>query len=267
MGSNTKKVESLLHPSEKGTWITSFPVRSFEAGSSGKAKPLSIVHYFQEIAGIHATQLGLSLDQLFEMNLTWMLARLHYRFLDLPQMGTVLHVKTWPSGTQGIYATREFQAFGEREHLVAEGTSAWLMFDLKRQRPIRLPDFINTIQIPSLERPIPDSFSKMHPLTSGYAGKTTFLANYEDLDINNHVNNAVYVDWVLRSTPLTIKQQATLESIALSFKAEVRAGQEVEVHTATIEVPNGYEMHHRVVTSDHHKEVALAKAIWTPIPV
>ena len=249
-------------PTEPGTWTESFPVRSYEAGPSGRVKPLSLVHYFQEIAGIHASVLGLSVEQLFEQNLTWMLARIHYRFLRLPQMGAMVHVKTWPSGIQGLFATREFQAYLDNGDLVAEGTSAWLMFDLERRRPVRLPEVVNTILIPSLERPIADTFPKMRPLPQGYSDTSIFKAHYEDLDLNNHVNNAVYVDWIMRSTPLHIKQKAILRSIMLSFKAEVVAGQTIEMQTEQTEAKAGIELHHRLGTPENDSEVALAKATW-----
>jgi acyl-CoA thioesterase FadM len=68
----------------------------------------------------------------------WILSLLHLTIDRLPRWEEEIVVETWPSGLDGLRATREFVLSVEGA-AAARATSAWLVFDTERRQPARLP--------------------------------------------------------------------------------------------------------------------------------
>ena len=52
---------------------------------------------------------------------------------------------------------------------------------------------------------------------------------YTDLDVNNHVNNARYMDWLSDALGAGVMGKKYLSSICINYDAEVRPEQEVKL--------------------------------------
>jgi acyl-ACP thioesterase len=90
-------------------WTDEFPVRLYEADSRGSLAVGSLCNYLQEAAGNHAGHLGVSVGQLMERGLTWVLSRLHVCVARLPRWRDEVTIETWPSGLDEMVATRDFR--------------------------------------------------------------------------------------------------------------------------------------------------------------
>jgi medium-chain acyl-[acyl-carrier-protein] hydrolase len=135
-----------------------FIVRAYEVDAKGKASVSTICNYLQEAAGNHAEKLGVAIDHLFKLNMTWVLSRLHVHFLRFPFWREKIHLETWPSGKKGRFATRDFLIYDHNNNVIVRGTSSWMILDLKALRPILMPDFMKDIESPDRERAIDDQF-------------------------------------------------------------------------------------------------------------
>jgi medium-chain acyl-[acyl-carrier-protein] hydrolase len=60
-----------------------FPVHSYEVDAGGTLRVPALAGYLQEIAGVHATALGVGIDRLFAQGMTWVLTRQAIR-IDRP---------------------------------------------------------------------------------------------------------------------------------------------------------------------------------------
>ena len=60
-------------PKTAAVWTEAFPVRAYEADVNGTLSIAHLCNYLQEAAGNHARSLGVSVEQLQELDLTWML--------------------------------------------------------------------------------------------------------------------------------------------------------------------------------------------------
>ncbi|MEZ4700118.1 MAG: thioesterase [Rhodothermales bacterium] len=211
----------MSHPTDPRIWRESFRVRAYEAGPDQRLTIASLCNYLQEVAGNHAQALGVSVTQ--QPGLTWMLNRLHVRIDRLPVWGDTVTVDTWPSGHNGLLAWREFLVRDGNGALLVAGASAWVMIDIERRRPIRLPAFIDAIPLPDAERPIADPFPKrVPPPVATHAAAFTVYPG--DLDPNGHANNVCFAGWALHALP---PQAGALRSLEIDFKAEAHLGDRI----------------------------------------
>ena len=170
-----------------------FRIRYSDCDRFGKLKLRAVFDYAQEIAGNHATLLGCG-DQLREhRSLAWILSRMRVRMLEWPKSETQVHVETWPSGFNRLFATREFRfRTGKEQRVFAEGTSYWLLFNLETQRLA-----ITQKEMEGLNLDTDDAeriFLNLDKLKGEEAAPvvTEFQVYEHQIDINRHLNNAEY---------------------------------------------------------------------------
>ena len=211
----------MIPPSETHTWREVFRVRAYEVGPDQRLTIASLCNYLQEVAGNHAHALGVSLLQ--QPGMTWMLNRLHVRPIRMPAWQDDVYVDTWPSGHNGLLAWREFVVRDTAGELLAVGSSAWLMIDIARRRPVRLAASIDAIPLPDLPRPIADPFPKLAP-PEAPVHHAAFEVYAGDLDQNGHANNVSFVGWAINTLPV---ESPALGSFEIDFRAEARRGDRV----------------------------------------
>jgi medium-chain acyl-[acyl-carrier-protein] hydrolase len=200
-------------------WKELFRVRSYEAAPDGRLSLPSLCNYLQEIAGNHARALGLALGQIG--SLTWVLQRLRVATDRRPDWGEDVQVTTWPSGHNGLVANREFLIEDSRG-LCARGSSGWLLLDLERRRPVRLPETVTSLNVPQLERPL--GTAERIDVQVGEALLQTAV-RASDLDMNGHVNNVRYLEWMMDS----LDPASYPSAVDLMFKAEAMLGDSLTV--------------------------------------
>lgn len=238
-------------------WTEVFTVRTFETDASGHLSVQNLCNYLQEAAGNHARALGVSVEHLLQKHLTWMLSRLHVKVQRYPAWGDTVFIDTWPSGHNGLFATREFRVYTEVGDQVARGTSAWLLIDTRRRRPIRLPDFIDRIPTPEIPRAVPDPFLKMLPLEQATIQRH-FEVRFSDLDLNNHANNVSFINWAMESVPADVHRSHWIRSIEVYFRAEARQGDTIISRARKEPQEDGLLLHHALYNAADEKEQEIA---------
>jgi medium-chain acyl-[acyl-carrier-protein] hydrolase len=95
-------------------------------------------NFMQDAASKHAEALGVSVRRLLSENYTWLLARLKIKIASYPGINERIQLATWPSGTQQLFALRDFELRNENDQVIAAAVSAWLVIDVQRRRPVRI---------------------------------------------------------------------------------------------------------------------------------
>lgn len=81
-----------------------YRIHVYETGPDGKLSLYSLFDYFQDIASDHAVQLGFGRDDLVKKNHFWVLSRIYAVIYELPVWGDKITLRTWPKGTDRIFA-------------------------------------------------------------------------------------------------------------------------------------------------------------------
>jgi len=211
-----------------------FRVRSYECGPDGRASLVSICNYLQEAASLHAAALGFSKAD-FEAageNITWVLTKLRVKMTRFPGFGETVNVATCPRGGRRITAGRDFE-LKAGEEILGVATSEWMVIDLATRRIVPVPPRVYALANDEYPRVLGEEpFAKLRWDCREAAGASRFRARRGDIDLNGHVNNARYVEWLVETLPTASSSVADFEIV---FKSETLAGDEVLAESVEVE--------------------------------
>lgn len=241
-----------------GTLTMRHLVRAYEVGPSGTAGPALLANMMQETAGHHATKLGLSMERLAEDNLAWVLSRLRLVIEKVPASGAEVDVVTWPSDADKHTATRDFTLYTADGEVVARATSAWITFDLSERKMVPLHPYI--VEAYPKERPgrALEFERRVLPKLRDAEDVEPVRSRFSDLDINGHVNNVHFIEWVLEATSRAGKPGHPVE-LDIQFRTECGAGQDLESRVAH-EADNPDVLIHSLVHDS--RELVRAVTVW-----
>lgn len=173
-------------------FVAGFRVRFDEAGPDGTTRISTLLRYAQDIAWRHSEEMGFDREWYQARGLGWVVRGVELEVHAAIRLGQTVRVSTAVVGHRRIWARRLAEARLADGGLAARVTTDWLLLDA-RGRIVRIPpDFGVAFLNPEVESEI-----LRVPQPEGPAAHTLELAvRLHDLDPLDHVNNAVYVDWI-----------------------------------------------------------------------
>lgn len=242
-------------------WNEWFQICSYQTDFRSKATIQTLCRFLQEAAGNHARDLGFSVESLQQQGLTWMLSRFHVQVERYPAWQERVRVETWPAAAVGFYGIRDFFYFDEHDHLLAKASSIWLIIELARKTPIRLPDNILGVHKTDRPRAIDDRFDLLWRPSQPQIEKR-FDVRHSDIDLNQHVNNVSYVEWAVETISDDLWRTAELTGLEVSFRAEALPGDTVVVQSEQAAEGGCQTIRHRVLRASDNAELFLARTRW-----
>ncbi len=207
-----------------------FPVRFSDCDSASRLRVSSFFDFMEETAILDAEKNGIGIWKMVENGYTTVISRIKLRINHVPVWGEKLRVSTW---TKSIYehkvAIRDYSVRDERGSVIAEATSSWLLVNL---RTGRAEDPESAPFLPALypeKNAISENLELLLPRENPRAVLSK-RACYSDLDMNRHVNNCRYADWVLDALFLDPAfRKMPIRSIQMNYLSEVSAGEEISL--------------------------------------
>jgi medium-chain acyl-[acyl-carrier-protein] hydrolase len=245
---------------EPNVWQETYQIRSYEVDCHHRLSVLAIFNFMQEAASRHAEALGVSIQQLLAENYTWLLSRLKIKIASFPGWQDRINIRTWPSGAQRLFALRDFELQDKDNQAVAAAVSAWLVLDVEKRRPVRIGPFVERLRPLEGDHILPDTLDKL-PGLAFRTHEKKFVVRHRDLDINQHVNNASFVEWLVESIPIGILNTSVLAELEINFRAE--AFYEDHILAACHPQDSTHtEFHHSLVRQQDNQELARARTVW-----
>lgn len=226
-------------------------LKTYQCDRYGFLRPVALMNKLQGLAGIHADMLGVGREYCASHNIAWVLTHMFVDIVDMPRAEEKLVYSTWPSVTSAVRSERDFEVKDANGKLKLRAISQWVLIDLHTRRPVRITDFLPDWQgLP--ERVWNREFDKG---TDFIPTKICVMAcRYDDIDVNQHVNNSVYTIWATESVGFEYRNAHKLRGIDLYFEHEINP------HTPTVRVEVAFDgniTRHKIMTN----EVEHAKVI------
>lgn len=244
---------------EKIVFEKSYEVHSYDTGTDGKLRPDALLSYLQDIAGHHASILKVGREELLVKERFWALVRIVSRLSVSPLWNDTIHIKTWPSGIEGIFAIRNFQICNSKAEVIGEASSSWVIVNSGSRRPVRPEPHLAELGLGSpVEGFLCKPAEKLQE--AGIAAYRSPVKNvrYSDLDVNMHVNNAKYLQWILDSYPLDFIKENEALVVEANYIAETLSGDDYMITSEE----SGSSFHHSVIKRSTGKEACRFRIEW-----
>ena len=216
----------------------------------------SLLMLMQEASMQNVIKLKLSVWDLEEKQISWVLLRKEMKISRFPRLGEKIKVVTYPAGFDRVFAYRDFWVYGEQEDVLAKAASTWTLMNTSSRKLQRIPQEMLDLELPDADFRLPLPNSKL-------SGPDTYSDHYEyrirhfDLDWNNHVNNVVLSKLMLQAAPEELFKNKILNNYIFHIKNECYPDENIRIEIAK----KSNELHHRIVGSDN-RIIAVGKSEW-----
>lgn len=234
--------------------------RSAEIGADGTLHISHVADLLQDIAGRHASTLGFGMDDLGKEGHTWALVRLKIILLEDIVDGASYKVRTWPSGTERLWAYRRYRIL-KGDATIGEAISQWMVLNRETHRPVRLPSYLvdRSWHVDVEPAPVWTNFNQMESKT--HIGKP-FDVRFTEIDINNHVNNAHYLYWAANAIDPDLIETGKPTEVDIQFEAECLRDDVVRVETRYTYSEELIQSSQDIVNTKTGKRMAFVQTLW-----
>ncbi|GLB47155.1 acyl-ACP thioesterase [Philodulcilactobacillus myokoensis] len=197
-----------------------------------------------------------------DLNASWVVIQYSIDINKLPRTDENVVLKTRASSYNKFFASREFWINDLNGNSYVHISSNWVTMNLKTRKMVLIPKplveaygFRHVDEIPHLKRPkrINDDADKFY--------QKDYHVRYNDIDMNGHVNNSHYLNWIVDSLPASFLSAYNPTHIDLRFKNEVRYGQNVE---SKVSIKNlnqtKAKTRHEIISNDYL--AVVANCVW-----
>ena len=209
------------------THTLQFTVTELHADRFGRCRPASLLRFAQDAAGDHCFRLGTDWDSMAAKGLFWAVIRQRLEVTRLPRVGETVTVKTWPMPTSRVAYPRATEGYDAQGKLLFQVISLWVIMDIQTRAMIR-PDKCGVDVegcILGSELPAPGGLNfKELP------NETTRAVGFTELDINGHMNNTRYLDWLCDLLPSDFHKHHPMKAVTICYLSEALEGQQVALH-------------------------------------
>lgn len=192
----------------------------------GRLKPSMLLLFAQEVAGHHSDLLSLTYEGLAAQGLFWAVIRNRVQITRLPIKGETITLETWPMPTTRTAYPRSTVAYDEQGNELFRSVSLWVLMDLNTRAMILPGKSGVTVDgtLRGTELASPRSLA-IKPLDN----RRSRMVSFTDLDVNGHMNNARYLDWIMDLLPSSFHQSHPVKDFTLCYMNEAREGQTLDV--------------------------------------
>ena len=188
-------------------------------------KPAALLNFLQDAASRNLDDSPFSNPALNAQGLGWFLVRYRIEFDRYPQGTDTIIVRTENRGMYKLGAYRDFEVYTNEGERLLRATTSWLMVDIENKSLVNIEQKFP--QIKRFEKREDDlTLRKLKSFDSSDCEKL-FHVRYDDLDMNGHVNNTVYMTWAMELVDFEYRKNHSIKSIDIYYKHEAKYGEDI----------------------------------------
>ena len=208
-------------------WQKEYYLRASDFDKYSRIKLSSVLDLFQDAAGQHAETLGVGIAAMLVRSYLWVLVRIKLQILSQPERYQKVIVKTWPLAPHRLNYRREYCIENENGEALITGSSEWVIINSEKRRLVSDPNlypftdnFYPKINFEERLAKVPDFEATDMPYT--------ITPGFSELDINDHVNNTKYANYV--SDAVCPDKDFEVELFQIDFRKEVMHGSKLFIY-------------------------------------
>ena len=213
------------------------------ADMNGHIKLPDVILLSLQVSGMQSIELGVSDKVILEdYNLVWIITEYDIEVVRLPRFAEEITIETEALSYNRLFCYRRFNIYDEAGQELIHMMATFVLMDRDSRK-------VHAVE-PEIVAPYQSDFDKKLIRGPKYESlEEPFSKDYHvrfyDLDMNGHVNNSKYLDWIFEVMGADFLTQYIPKKINLKYVKEVRPG---GVITSAVE-RTGLESKHEI-TSD-----------------
>lgn len=195
-----------------------------------KLKMSALFNFFQDIASLAVDNLNIGINTIQEQHgVAWILIRIRVDIIRTAEWNEEVEIETWPQQPKKLEFERDFIVRDSQGNVIAKAVSTWIIADINT-REIRRSELLG-IEYPPIitERAIDCRLGKFKALGELQLAYKKVIG-YSDIDINGHLNNSKYIDYIMDCFTVENHMKYGIKSIEVSFVNEALPGDIIKLY-------------------------------------
>lgn len=205
-----------------------YEIKFHETDCKKRLKESVLLNFLQDIAAVDAEDIGFGYSVIQNLNIGWFLTKYHIKIFEPIYKQDKISIETVSRGALKINCFRDFDIFDSENKKIGEATSSWVVTDLNTNSVLYPEQVFKDAVFKADRQSLRSVFPKI-PSPGKVDFQKIFTAGFNELDINNHVNNAVYLTWAEETLPLEILLSSRIAEIEIQYKKQVKYNERVFV--------------------------------------
>ena len=214
------------------TFEATYDVHSYFVNPAKTLGLVALLNVLQDVAWRHGDLQGHGWEDSVARGAFWVMTRQLLNVEGAARLGERLTVQTWLRPADGAFVTRDFVVTVDARPL-ARCAMTFTLIDLATRRPRRQAIDFGEVQFKTTGT-LDLAPRKLTPRADARALET-FRVRNSDLDVNLHVNNTRYAQWILDAVPFAFHQRYRLDRYEICFLAEAKGGDEIAIQMIEVE--------------------------------
>ena len=212
------------------------------ADMNGHIKLPDVILLSLQVSGMQSIELGVSDKAILEdYNLVWIITEYDIEVVRLPRFAEEITIETEALSYNRLFCYRRFTIYDEAGQELVHMMATFVLMDRDSRK-------VHAVE-PEIVAPYQSDFDKKLIRGPKYESlEEPFSKDYHvrfyDLDMNGHVNNSKYLDWIFEVMGADFLTQYIPKKINLKYVKEVRPG---GVITSAVE-RTGLESKHEIIS-------------------
>ena len=197
---------------------------------TGNCRLSNLLKIIQEIGARDIANRGFGKDKIFDQGMRWVISRIATKVNRIPAYDEEIEIVTYPEPPKWFFLPRFTSVLDMNGNVLLECETIWAIIDSNTRKPV-LPKQIN------LDIEYGDEFpqtlgvdSKIIPLETDKTLDRKIL--FTDCDINQHMNNTVYVEWATDLLGGDYLKSKKLVDWRMAYHTEAKEGETLTMNYA-----------------------------------
>lgn len=207
------------------TYREVYQVPFYESDVNQNMKLPQLLSLALQISGKHSLKLGVSDDVIFnKYNLVWIITEYDIEIDRLPKYAETIEIETEAIAYNKLFCYRDFRIFGQdgQQIMTIHSTFVLMDFDTRKVHTV-VDDIVKVYECEKIKKIIRGPrYSQLDNPT-----ETLYHVRFFDLDMNGHVNNSKYFEWLYEVMELDFLSQHVPHRIHLKYIKEIHYGTDI----------------------------------------
>ena len=194
----------------------------------GHMRPETILDLFQDVATLQAESMGIGHGAMLEKGVFWVIVRIKCEIVRQPEHYKVVTARTWPHTLSSFSFLRDFELLDESGDVLVKASSEWVLMNAETRRFAKVKGLYNGPTDFVGDRAFEGKMRKVPNFDEGNLPILEVTPAYSDIDLNGHVNNARYTNFVLDA--LKPDARLSMKTFQIDYRHEAMPGEPLHVH-------------------------------------